>query len=323
MQDFKLVSSFKPQGDQPQAIEKLTRGIRNNKRFQTLLGVTGSGKTYTLANVIEKIKKPTLVVSHNKTLAAQLYGEFKEFFPENAVEYFVSYYDYYQPEAYIPQADMYIEKDASINDDIDRLRLRATSSLMSRSDVIIVSSVSCIYGLGSPADYAEMLLFLKKGEIFSREELLKKLIDIRYERNDINFERGKFRVRGEVIEIFPAYLQMAYRIEFNYDKIGSIKEISPLTGKSVREHQKIAIYPAKHFVTSKDAIDRAVVSIKKELKETLIKFEKRVSFWSANVWRKGQNTTLKCFRNLDTATVLKIIHDIYPQGRPAQNLGAS
>ena len=274
MQDFKLVSSFKPQGDQPQAIEKLTRGIRNNKRFQTLLGVTGSGKTYTLANVIEKIKKPTLVVSHNKTLAAQLYGEFKEFFPENAVEYFVSYYDYYQPEAYIPQADMYIEKDASINDDIDRLRLRATSSLMSRSDVIIVSSVSCIYGLGSPADYAEMLLFLKKGEIFSREELLKKLIDIRYERNDINFERGKFRVRGEVIEIFPAYLQMAYRIEFNYDKIGSIKEISPLTGKSVREHQKIAIYPAKHFVTSKDAIDRAVVSIKKELKETLIKFEK-------------------------------------------------
>ena len=273
MQRFKLVSKFKPKGDQPQAIQSLLDGLKKRDRFQTLLGVTGSGKTYTLANVIEKINKPTLVISHNKTLAAQLYMEFKEFFPENAVEYFVSYYDYYQPEAYVPQADMYIEKDASINDDIDRMRLKATSSLMSRKDVLIVASVSCIYGLGSPEDYAEMLLFLEKGGKFTRETLLKKLVDIHYDRNDMEFERGKFRVRGETIEIFPAYLETAYRIEFDLDTIKTIKEIDPLTGKPMRVEEKVAIYPAKHFVMTKSKIDKALESIKKELEEELTKLK--------------------------------------------------
>ncbi|NQU95239.1 MAG: excinuclease ABC subunit UvrB [Candidatus Omnitrophica bacterium] len=273
MKKFKLVSDYKPKGDQPQAIEKLVKGLGRGKRFQTLLGVTGSGKTYTLANVIKKVSRPTLVISHNKTLAAQLYAEFKEFFPENAVEYFVSYYDYYQPEAYIPQADMYIEKDASINDDIDRLRLSATSSLMSREDVIIVASVSCIYGLGSPEDYEKMLLMLEKGKSFTRDELLKKLIDIRYERNDVEFQRGKFRVRGDTIEIFPAYLEIAYRVELDFDKIKTVKEINPLTGKPIKEREKVAIYPAKHFVTTTDKIEKAIVSIKKELDEHLAKLK--------------------------------------------------
>ncbi|MBL7155779.1 MAG: DEAD/DEAH box helicase family protein, partial [Candidatus Omnitrophica bacterium] len=273
MKKFKLVSDYKPKGDQPQAIEKLVSGLSNKKRFQTLLGVTGSGKTYTLANVIKKVSRPTLVISHNKTLAAQLYAEFKEFFPENAVEYFVSYYDYYQPEAYIPQADMYIEKDASINDDIDRLRLSATSSLMSREDVIIVASVSCIYGLGSPEDYEKMLLMLEKGKSFTRDELLKKLIDIRYERNDIEFQRGKFRVRGDTIEIFPAYLEIAYRVELDIGKIKTVKEVNPLTGKPIKEREKVAIYPAKHFVTTPDKIESAIVSINKELDEHLAKLK--------------------------------------------------
>jgi len=274
MRKFKLVSDFKPRGDQPQAIEKLAGGLRDNRRFQTLLGVTGSGKTYTLANVIEKINRPTLVISHNKTLAAQLYSEFKEFFPENAVEYFVSYYDYYQPEAYVPQADMYIEKDASINDDIDRMRLKATSSLMSRRDVLIVSSVSCIYGLGSPEDYEEMLLRLKIGDSFTREAMLKKLVNIHYDRNDTEFQRGKFRVRGDTIEIFPAYLETAYRVELEFDKVKAIKEVDPLTGKSLREEEKIAVYPAKHFVTTDSKIEKASESIKKELEEQLAKFKK-------------------------------------------------
>ena len=271
MVKFRLKSSYEPKGDQPQAISSLIRGIESGERFQTLLGVTGSGKTYTLANVIEKINKPTLVISHNKTLAAQLYSEFKEFFPDNAVEYFVSYYDYYQPEAYIPHADMYIEKDASINDDIDRLRLRATSSLMSRNDVIIVASVSCIYGLGSPEDYAGMLLCVKKGDPLTREDFLKKLVNIHYDRNDVEFERGKFRVRGEIVEVFPAYLESAYRVEFDFDKIKSLKEIDPLTGKTTKEYEKIAVYPAKHFVVTGDKIERAIESIKVELEETLTK----------------------------------------------------
>ena len=271
MVKFRLKSSYRPKGDQPQAISSLIKGIESGERFQTLLGVTGSGKTYTLANVIEKINKPTLVISHNKTLAAQLYSEFKEFFPDNAVEYFVSYYDYYQPEAYIPHADMYIEKDASVNDDIDRLRLRATSSLMSRNDVIIVASVSCIYGLGSPEDYAGMLLCVKKGDPITREDFLKKLVNIHYDRNDIEFERGKFRVRGEIVEVFPAYLESAYRVEFDFDKIKSLKEINPLTGKTTKEYEKIAVYPAKHFVVTSDKIERAIESIKVELEETLTK----------------------------------------------------
>src|SRR3990167_10432820 len=222
MDKFKLVSDYKPAGAQPQAIEELTKGLMGNRRFQTLLGVTGSGKTFTMANVVANINRPTLVISHNKTLAAQLYSEFNGFFPENAVEYFVSYYDYYQPEAYVPQTDTYIEKDASINDEIDRLRLSATSSLMSSSDVIIVASVSCIYNLGSPEDYKEVVLFLNTGQKISLDEVLKGLVKIYYERNDVDFHRGKFRLRGDVLEIFPAYEETALRVEFLYDSIERI-----------------------------------------------------------------------------------------------------
>jgi len=266
---FQLVSDFSPCGDQPQAIDKLTRGLKDNKRYQTLLGVTGSGKTFTLANVIERANLPTLVISHNKTLAAQLYSEFKEFFPHNAVEYFVSYYDYYQPEAYIPHTDTYIEKDASINDELDRLRLSTTSSLMSRPDVIIVASVSCIYNLGSPDDYEEKLLRLEKKQKLSRKELLRRLVDIQYERSDIDFHRGCFRVRGEVIDVFPAYKQTAYRIEQFGDKIEKLYEIDPLTGKPIEHLERIALYPAKHFVTTKSRIRRAIGSISEELDQHL------------------------------------------------------
>ncbi|MFH1853944.1 MAG: excinuclease ABC subunit UvrB [Candidatus Omnitrophota bacterium] len=269
MPDFRLVSSFKPEGDQPQAIEKLVNGLKKKARFQTLLGVTGSGKTFVMANVIASVQRPTLVVSHNKTLAAQLYSEFREFFPRNAVEYFVSYYDYYQPEAYVPQADIYIEKDASINDNIDRLRLSATSSLMSRRDVIIVASVSCIYGLGSPEDYQELLFFLEKGQTIKRADLLARLVNIHYTRNDIDFKRGCFRVRGEIVEIFPAYKETAYRVYFFGDETEKIMEIDPLTGETLEEVEKIVIYPAKHFVTTEDKLEKAIESIQIELKERL------------------------------------------------------
>ncbi|MBU3911853.1 MAG: excinuclease ABC subunit UvrB [Candidatus Omnitrophica bacterium] len=269
MSDFRLVSSFKPEGDQPKAIERLLSGLKRGSRFQTLLGVTGSGKTFTMANVITSLQRPTLVISHNKTLAAQLYGEFKEFFPHNAVEYFVSYYDYYQPEAYVPQTDTYIEKDASINDNIDRLRLSATSSLMSRRDVIIVASVSCIYGLGSPDDYQGLLLFLEKGQSIKRVDLLARLVNIQYSRNDIDFKRGSFRVRGEIIEIFPAYKETAYRVYFFGDEVERIAEVDPLTGEVLGEMGKIAIYPAKHFVTTEERIEKAIATIEIELKEQL------------------------------------------------------
>lgn len=269
MSEFKLVSSFKPEGDQPLAIERLTGLLQKGNRSQTLLGVTGSGKTFTMANVITNINKPTLVISHNKTLAAQLYSEFKEFFPHNAVEYFVSYYDYYQPEAYIPQRDIYIEKDASINEDIDRLRLSATSSLMSRRDCIIVASVSCIYGLGSPEEYGEMLLLLEESQEISRDEILKKLISIHYARNDYDFKRSTFRVRGDTVEIFPAYTKTAYRIEQFGDKIEHIYEINPLTGDVITTIQKAGIYPAKHFVTTKERIERAIKSIEEEMSSRL------------------------------------------------------
>ena len=269
MQRFKLVSEYKPRGDQPRAIEQLTRDIKKAKRQNTLLGVTGSGKTFTIAGVIENLQRSTLVISHNKTLAAQLYSEFKEFFPGNAVEYFVSYYDYYQPEAYIPQTDTYIEKDASINEEIDKLRLSATSSLMSRNDVIIVASVSCIYGLGSPEDYAELLLVLEKDERASRDGILKKLIDIHYTRNDIDFKRGRFRVRGDVVEIFPAYGSTAYRVELFGDDVEKILEFDPLTGRKISEPEKIAVYPAKHFVATEDKIKRAIKSIQEELGQRL------------------------------------------------------
>jgi excinuclease ABC subunit B len=269
MNKFKLVSSFHPAGDQPEAIEELSEGISKGEKHQVLLGVTGSGKTFTIANVIAQVNRPVLVISHNKTLAAQLYAEFKAFFPENAVEYFISYYDYYQPEAYIPQTDTYIEKDASINDQIDRLRLKATSSLLERKDVIVVASVSCIYGLGSPKDFREACVLIEKGRTKAREVLLQELINIYYGRNDIDFSRGKFRVRGDTVEIFPAYLETAIRVEFLGNQIEKIKEIDPLTGKTLRDLEKIYLYPAKHFVTPRPRLEEALVTIEKELEERL------------------------------------------------------
>jgi excinuclease ABC subunit B len=269
MYRFKLATDLEPAGDQPQAIEKIVSSVRAGTGVQTLLGVTGSGKTFTMANIIEKLNRPTLVISHNKTLAAQLYAEFRSFFPDNAVEYFVSYYDYYQPEAYVPQTDVYIEKDASINEDIDRLRLSATSSLFSRRDVLIVASVSCIYGLGSPEDYSTMLVNVRAGEELSRDELVKKLVDIQYERNNMVLERGRFRVRGDIVEIFPAYKETAYRIELFVDQIARISEINPLTGDLLSDLEKVAVYPAKHFVTTDEKIKKAVRSISVELTERL------------------------------------------------------
>jgi len=265
MAQFRLTSEFKPCGDQPKAIKLLTDRLKRGERYSTLLGVTGSGKTFAAANVIANIGKPALVISHNKTLAAQLYSEFKMFFPENAVEYFVSYYDYYQPEAYIPQTDTYIEKDSSINDDLDRLRLSSTSSLMARDDAIIVASVSCIYNLGSPEEYSELLLFLEPGQNMTREEIMRRLIDIQYQRNDIDFQRGKFRVRGDVIEIFPAYKKEALRVELAAGVIEKLSVIDPLTGKTVQQINKAAIYPAKHFVMGKERVDHALVTIEEEL----------------------------------------------------------
>src|SRR5437660_5716082 len=246
---FELASNFKPAGDQPQAIEKLVSGFRAGRPCQTLLGATGTGKTFTAANVIAQLGKPTLVLSHNKTLAAQLYKEFRAFLPRNAVHYFVSYYDYYQPEAYIPQRDIYIEKDALINENIDRLRLAATSSLVSRDDVVIVASVSCIYGLGSPSDYKRMMVHLSKGELVERDKLLLKLVDIQYHRNDVSFERGKFRVRGDTIEIWPASEEYALRVELFGDEVDGLSVIHPLTGNVLRPLEEMYIYPAKHFVT--------------------------------------------------------------------------
>jgi excinuclease ABC subunit B len=273
MKKFELVSEYQPQGDQPTAIKQLTEGIQKGVKHQTLLGATGTGKTYTIANVIAQVNKPTLVIAHNKTLAAQLASEFKEFFPHNAVEYFVSYYDYYQPEAYIPQTDTYIEKDASINDEIDKLRHSATSALFERSDVIIVASVSCIYGLGSPEEYQAMLLSLRRGMEVSRDEVLYRLIDIQYDRNDINFIRGTFRVRGDVVEIFPAsHSEHAIRVEFFGDEIDRIVEIDVLTGEIIGERDHVAIFPASHYVTGADKMQRAIKSIEAELEEQLAKF---------------------------------------------------
>ena len=274
VQKYNLVSDYPPQGDQPHAIEKLEEGIRKGYKHQTLLGVTGSGKTFTMANIIQKVQLPTLVISHNKTLAAQLCSEFRRFFPDNAVEYFVSYYDYYQPEAYIPRTDTYIEKDSSINEEIDRLRLSATSSLLERRDVIIVASVSCIYGLGSPKDYQELVLKISKNEIIKRDNILRRLVNIHYERNDIDFYRGCFRVRGDVVEIFPSYLEYAFRIELWGDEIEAISEIDPLTGKIIKKKDKLIVYPAKHFVTTKDKLERAILSIEEELRERLKYFKK-------------------------------------------------
>jgi excinuclease ABC subunit B len=275
-QKFELVSEYNPQGDQPTAIAKLSEGILNGKKHQTLLGATGTGKTFTMAQVINKVQKPTLVIAHNKTLAAQLASEFKEFFPNNAVEYFVSYYDYYQPEAYIPQSDTYIEKDASINEEIDKLRHSATSALFEREDVIIVASVSCIYGLGSPQEYKALLLSLRRGMEKNRDDVLRKLIDIQYNRNDVNFTRGTFRVRGDVVEIFPAAnSEHAIRVEFFGDEIERITEIDALTGEVLAEREHVAIFPASHYVTGQDKMQRAIKSIEAELEEQLAYFKEQ------------------------------------------------
>ncbi len=272
--DFILHSEYAPTGDQPEAIDQLVKGFKEGNQFQTLLGVTGSGKTFTMANVIHKLQRPTLIIAHNKTLAAQLYGEFKEFFPENAVEYFVSYYDYYQPEAYVPSTDTYIEKDSAINDEIDKLRHSATAALSERKDVIIVASVSCIYGLGSPIDYKEMVISLRPGMIKDRDEVVHKLIDIQYDRNDMDFRRGTFRVRGDVVEIFPAYSgSEAYRIEFFGDEVERITEIDTLTGEIRADLGHVAIFPASHYVVSKEKMERAAQTILEELKEQVSYFK--------------------------------------------------
>ena len=275
MSGFQLVSPFQPAGDQPQAIEALVNGFASGKKSQTLLGVTGSGKTFTMANVIAQLNRPTLVLSHNKTLAAQLYSEFLEFFPHNAVRYFVSYYDYYQPEAYIPQRDIYIEKDAAINQEIDRLRLAATSALISRRDVVVVASVSCIYGLGSPDDYRKMMVYVKLGDILDRDTLLRKFVDIQYERNDVAFDRGKFRVRGDVVEIWPAYEETALRIELFGDEVEAISIIDPISGQSIQRLADTYVYPAKHFVLPEERIESAVESIKTELEARLEQLDEK------------------------------------------------
>ena len=272
--DFELKSDFKPTGDQPQAIKSIVSAINNNEKYSTLLGVTGSGKTFTMANIIQEVKMPTLILAHNKTLAAQLYSEFKEFFPNNAVEYFVSYYDYYQPEAYVAHSDTYIEKDASINDEIDKLRHSATAAILERDDVIIISSVSCIYGLGDPEDYRKIMLSLRPGMERDRDDIIKKLIEIQYERNDINFTRGTFRVRGDILEIFPASNdERAIRIEFFGDEIDRITEIDYVTGKIVGTRNHVVIFPASHYVTTPERVEKAVIEIEKELEERVKSFK--------------------------------------------------
>ena len=275
MDKFVLKAPYQPTGDQPQAIEKLVKGFKEGNQFETLLGVTGSGKTFTMANIIQALNKPTLILAHNKTLAAQLYGEFKEYFPDNAVEYFVSYYDYYQPEAYVPSTDTYIAKDSSINDEIDKLRHSATAALSERKDVIIVSSVSCIYGLGSPIDYKEMVISLRPGMVKDRDDVIRKLIDIQYDRNDMDFKRGTFRVRGDVVEIFPAMsTDEAFRVEFFGDEVDRITSFDPLTGEVKARMEHIAIFPASHYVVSKEKMDAAIVAIEEELEERIDYFKR-------------------------------------------------
>ena len=294
---FKLVSDYKPTGDQPQAIEYLSKGIEEGKKFQTLLGVTGSGKTFTMANIIQKVQRPTLVLAHNKTLAGQLYSEFKEFFPENNVEYFVSYYDYYQPEAYIPSSDTYIEKDASINDEIDKLRHSATLSLFETRDVIIVASVSCIYGLGDPVDYQEMMLSLRPGMQKSREEIMKKLISMQYTRNEIDFKRGTFRAKGDVLEIYPSSeSESAVRIEFWGDEVEKINEINPLTGKIIGLRKHILIPPASQYVTSKEKTARAITTIEEEMKQQVEYFKSQGKLIEAQRIEERTNFDMEMLR---------------------------
>lgn len=300
MGEFHLISDYKPTGDQPQAIDKLSKTFCDGQDYQTLLGVTGSGKTFTMANVIEKIQKPTLVISHNKTLAAQLHGEFKAFFPENAVEYFVSYYDYYQPEAYVPSTDTYIEKDSDINEEIEKLRHSATAALAERNDVIIVASVSCIYGLGSPFDYENQMLSLRPGMIKSRRDILMKLVDIQYNRNDMEFDRGTFRTRGDVIDIFPAGSDKAIRVEMFGDEIDTIKELNPITGEILGIRNHVAIYPASHYVTSKDKMQKALVTIEEELEDRVKWFKDRGKLLEAQRIEQRTRYDMEMLREVGT-----------------------
>ncbi|WP_042471176.1 excinuclease ABC subunit UvrB [Bacillus ndiopicus] len=296
---FELQSTYKPSGDQPSAIQELVKGVREGKRHQTLLGATGTGKTFTISNVIKEINKPTLVMAHNKTLAGQLYSEFKEFFPNNAVEYFVSYYDYYQPEAYVPQTDTYIEKDSSINDEIDKLRHSATSALFERNDVIIIASVSCIYGLGSPEEYREMVVSIRTGMEIERNELLRRLVDVQYERNDINFIRGTFRVRGDVVEIFPASRdEHCIRVEFFGDEIDRIREVDALTGEILAEREHVAIFPASHFVTREEKMLKAIKNIEIELDEQLTKFRAEDKLLEAQRLEQRTNYDLEMMKEM-------------------------
>lgn len=296
-QKFKLHSEYKPTGDQPQAIEELVKGFKEGDQFQTLLGVTGSGKTFTMANVIEKLNKPTLIIAHNKTLAVQLYGEFKEFFPENAVEYFVSYYDYYQPEAYVPSSDTYIEKDSSINDEIDKLRHSATAALTERRDVIIVASVSCIYGLGSPIDYQNMTVSLRPGMMKDRDEVIKKLVEIQYARNDMDFKRGTFRVRGDVLEIFPvSESEHAIRVEFFGDEVDRITEIDVLTGEIKAELEHMVVFPASHYVVDRDNMNRAIVGIENELEYRVKEFQSQDKLLEAQRISERTNFDIEMLR---------------------------
>ena len=298
--DFKLVSDYKPTGDQPQAIDRLVEAFNDGQKAATLLGVTGSGKTFTMANVIERLNRPTLVISHNKTLAAQLHGEFKEFFPENAVEYFVSYYDYYQPEAYVPSTDTYIEKDSDINAEIEKLRHSATAALSERRDVIVVASVSCIYGIGNPLDYETQVLSLRPGMEKSRQEILRKLVDNQYVRNDIDFDRGTFRVRGDVIDIFPAGEDHAVRVELFGDEVETIKEMNPLTGEIIALRNHVAIYPASHYVTSKENMERAIKTIEEELEERIQWFKDRGKLLEAQRIEQRTRYDMEMLREIGT-----------------------
>lgn len=300
MTEFKIVSDYRMMGDQQQAVEKLAVGVLNGRTHQSLMGVTGSGKTFTMANVIERVQKPTLVISHNKTLAAQLHGEFKQFFPENAVEYFVSYYDYYQPEAYVPSTDTYIEKDSDINDEIDKLRHSATAALAERKDVIIVASVSCIYGLGSPFDYENQMLSLRPGMEKDRREILRKLVDIRYVRNDLEFARGTFRARGDTIDIFPSGSENAVRIELFGDEVETIKEINPVTGEIVGMRNHVAVYPASHYVTSEENIEIAVRTIEEELNQRITWFKDRGKLLEAQRIEQRTRYDIEMLREIGT-----------------------
>ena len=313
---FKVVSKYKPTGDQPQAIEKIAEGFQKGLKFQTLLGVTGSGKTFTMANIIEKIQKPTLVIAHNKTLAAQLYNELKEFFPENAVEYFVSYYDYYQPEAYVPSTDTYIEKDSSVNDEIDKLRHSATAALVEREDVIVVASVSCIYGLGDPEEYYGMMLSLRPGMEKDRDEVLRALVEMQYDRNDLNFERGTFRVRGDVVEIFPiGSSEHAIRVEFFGDEIDRITEIDVLTGEIIGTRNHISIFPASHYVTAPEKMQLAIQRIEKELEERLAELKREDKLLEAQRLEQRTNYDLEMLREMGFCTGIEKIRAMYEGDR--------